>query len=148
MPGQFLSSAEREGLERFPSEVSPADLIAFFTLSASDLAQVPVKAAPYNRLGFALQLCALRYLGFSPDDLTTAPVDALQHLAKQVMASPDSVPEYGRRPQTRTDHLQAIIPYLGFRKATPADLEALDKWLLERALEHDKPTLLFQLARE
>jgi TnpA family transposase len=148
MPGQFLSSAERERLERFPAEVSPADLIAFFTLSPSDLAQVPVRAAPYNRLGFALQLCALRYLGFSPDDLTTAPVDVLQHLAKQVMASPDSVPEYGRRPQTRTDHLQAIIPYLGFRKATPADLDVFDKWLMERALEHDKPTLLFQLARE
>jgi hypothetical protein len=54
MRGQFLTSAERERLERFPSEVSPIDLIAFFTLSESDLAQVPVKAAPYNQLGFAV----------------------------------------------------------------------------------------------
>ena len=66
MPGQFFSNAERE---RFPSELAPADLIVLFTLSESDLAQVSVKAAPHNRLGFALQLCALRYLGFAPDDL-------------------------------------------------------------------------------
>ena len=110
MPGQFLTSAERERLERFPSAVAPADLIAFFTLSESDLAQIPVKASPHNRLGFALQLCALRYLGFSPDDLTTAPADVVQHLATQVKASPDSVVEYGQRAQTRTGHLQAIIP--------------------------------------
>ena len=69
MPGQFFSNAERERLERFPIEVAPADLIVFFTLSESDLAQVPVNAASHNRLGFALQLCALRYLGFAPDDL-------------------------------------------------------------------------------
>jgi len=68
MPGQFFSNAERERLQRFPREVAPGDLIAFFTLSESDLAQVPVTAAPHNQLGFALQLCALRYLGFAPDD--------------------------------------------------------------------------------
>jgi len=48
------------------STVAPADLIAFFTLSESDLAQIPVAAAPHNQLGFALQRCALRYLGFAP----------------------------------------------------------------------------------
>jgi hypothetical protein len=50
MLGQFFSNAERERLQRFPSEVAPADLIAFFTLSESDLAQVPVTAAPVKGL--------------------------------------------------------------------------------------------------
>jgi hypothetical protein len=60
MPGQFFSNAERERLQRFPSEVAPADLIAFFRLSESDLAQILVTVAPHNQLGFALQLRALR----------------------------------------------------------------------------------------
>ncbi len=148
MPGQFFTNAERERLERFPSEVAPADLITFFTLSESDFAQIPVKAAPQNRLGFALQLCALRYLGFAPDDLSQTPTGVVQHVAGQLRVPPGSLSLYGNRPHTRTDHLQAIICYLGFRKATPADLEVMEKWLIERALEHDKPTLLFQLARE
>ena len=34
MPGQFLSAAERERLERFPQEIAERDLNTFFTLSA------------------------------------------------------------------------------------------------------------------
>jgi TnpA family transposase len=41
-----------------------------------------------------------------------------------------------------------VRAYLGFRQATPIDLYALQTWLLARALEHDKPTLLLQLACE
>ena len=37
---------------------------------------------------------------------------------------------------------------MGFRQATPLDVYALHTWLLARALEHDKPTLLLQLACE
>jgi hypothetical protein len=43
-------------------------------------------------------------------------------------------------------HLQQVQAYLGFRKALPLDLYALIMGLVERALEHDKPTLLLQLA--
>jgi hypothetical protein len=43
-------------------------------------------------------------------------------------------------------HLQQVQAYLRFRKALPLDLYALTLWLVERALEHDKPTLLLQLA--
>jgi TnpA family transposase len=148
MPGQFLTAAERERLERFPGEVSPMDLIAFFTLSESDRQQIPVTSAASNRLGFALQLCALRYLGFAPDDLSTAPAGVIRHVAEQLDVPFEGVSDYGKRPQTRTDHLRVIVRYLGFRRATPRKLEALGRWLVERALEHDKPTLLLQLACE
>jgi hypothetical protein len=37
---------------------------------------------------------------------------------------------------------------MGFRDATREDFSALADWLLTRALEHDKPSLLFQLACE
>src|SRR5262249_2726302 len=53
---------------------------------------------------------------------------------------------YGGRIHTRTTHLQQVQAYLGFRLALPLDMAALTTWLVERALEHDKPTLLFQLA--
>ena len=42
--------------------------------------------------------------------------------------------------------LHPICNYLSFRKASDDDVDTLKNWLLNRALEHDKPTLLFHLA--
>jgi TnpA family transposase len=148
MPGQFLSAAERERLEHFPQEIAERDLNTFFTLSAADIAELPSHSAPPHRLGFALQLCALRYLGFSPLDLTTAPAGAVAYIADQLDLDPALLARYGLRAHTRTDHFQHILAYLGFRKAGPGDLRRLEAWLVERALEHDRPTLLLQLACE
>ena len=148
MPVQFLSDAQRESLSRFPGEIPPDDVVTFFTLSESDKDQIPKTSSNYNRLGFALGLCALRYLGFCPDDLTTAPTEVIEYLAYQLGVGSDDINLYGKRYHTRTDHLQKIQHYLEFRKAGSAELDTLADWLTERALEHDKPTLLFQLTCE
>ena len=148
MPGQFLTTAERERWDRFPPEIVEADLVAFFTLSLADRGHLPVKIAAHNRLGFALQLCAIRYLGFCPADLATVPLPAVTYLARQVDADPKELSRYGARAHTRTDHLQKVLDYLGFRKAKPRHLKALQRWLAERALEHDRPSFLLQMACE
>ncbi len=73
MPGRVFTDSERKRLDAFPSEIAELDLIRYFTLSGSDLEFVKKQRGDHNRLGFALQLCGLRYLGFCPDDLVTAP---------------------------------------------------------------------------
>ncbi len=55
-----------------------------------------------NRLGWALQLCGLRMLGFCPDDLTTVPAVAVRFLARQLDVDPGGLGSYGVRAQTRT----------------------------------------------
>lgn len=70
MPGRVFTESERRRLDAFPSEIVESDLIRYFTLSGSDLELVRRQRGDHIRLGFALQLCALRYLGFCP--LTTA----------------------------------------------------------------------------
>src|SRR5262249_57462217 len=54
----------------------------------------------------------------------------------------------GRRIKSGRTRVWEVKAYVGFRLATPLDFYALQTWLLERALEHDKPTLLLQLACE
>jgi TnpA family transposase len=147
MPGQFLTDPERERLTRFPEEIPPADLTAYFTLSLADREAVRAHRGAANRLGYALQLGAVRYLGFAPADLTTAPPAAVAWLAQQLGESAAALAEYTRA-HTRTDHLREVQAYLGFRDAGAAEIESLAGWLRARALEHDKPTLLFQLACE
>ncbi|MDP9351843.1 MAG: DUF4158 domain-containing protein [Chloroflexota bacterium] len=148
MPGQFLTAVERERLASFPPQIPPEDVGVYFTLSERDLGLVRERRGDQNRLCFSLQLGALRYLGFSPDDLSTAPADVVSYLARQVDADPDALSFYASRDHTRTSHLQEIEAHLGFRHPTPEDLEELSDWVLERALEHDKATLLFGLAAQ
>ncbi len=148
MPVSFLTHRERARYSRFPAEILPEDISAYFTLSPSDLTEVYSQRGHHNRLGFALQLCTLRYLGFVPDDLSAAPTGVITHLAGQVGAHPGALENYGRRERTRSDHHALVQAHLGFRRATEEDLRLLTAWLVTAALEHDRPTLLFQMACE
>jgi hypothetical protein len=57
---------------------------------------------------------------------------------------------YGRRAHIRTDHLRLVAGYLGWKSAPPdsSAMKELAQFLLDRAMEHDSPTLLFSLACE
>ena len=57
----------------FPEEIPGDDLIRAFTLTGADRDLVAIRRGAANRLGLALQLCALRYLGFVPRNLSAAP---------------------------------------------------------------------------
>ena len=84
MPVSFLNESERDRLNRFPWQISDKDLVMFFALSASDKAQIRKQRGDPNRLGYSIQLCALRYPGFAPDDLKSIPWEALSYIARQI----------------------------------------------------------------
>ena len=56
-----LTKAQLENLLALP--VTEADLVRHWTLGDDDLAIVGRRRRNHNQLGFALQLCALRYPG-------------------------------------------------------------------------------------
>src|SRR5216683_1205921 len=147
MSTSFLTAAERERWQRFPETIPQDDLAVYFLLSADDQREVNRQREPFNRLGYALQLCTLRYLGFVPTDFTATPEVVVTFVAEQLGMPPQVLALYDNR-ETQSDHRRHVRTYLGFRPATPMDVYALQTWLLARALEHDKPTLLLQLACE
>ena len=144
----FLTAAERERLSTYPKDLTSEDLGRFFTLTTHDLDLVMPQRGDSNRLGFALQLCTLRYLGFLPDNLLDPPPTVVRLLAYQLEVPVTALIAYGEREQTRSDHLGAIMLHLGYRRATAQDLEELEDWLVARALEHDKPTFLLHTAAD
>ena len=105
MPVRFLSDAQREQLSGFPAEFDVEALGRFFTLSGADLAETRQRRGDGNRLGWSLQLCGLRMLGFCPDDVTTAPAEAVRFVGRQLGVDPGVLDGYGERAQTRTDHV-------------------------------------------
>ena len=148
MPVNFLSEAERLRFNSFPSDLSGEDLIGFFTLSETDLRQIPANASAANRLGFALQLILLRFLGFHLPELSSVPSQVIDFAASQIDVESEQLSVYGEREQTRSDHRRQIEKYLGYRSATQDELQLATEWLMMRSLEHDRPILLLQLLCE
>lgn len=148
MPVSLLTDAERNRVGGFPQEIATEDLFAHFTLLGDDRALIPSTSAPANRLGFAVALCTVRYLGFYPEDPTTIPENVAWYVGQQIMVSPGALLAYPEREQTRTEHLRRIYEYLGYRRPTPANLREMFDWLVERAIEHDDPVLLVSLAAD
>ena len=149
MVAPVFTDEELEGLRRFP-EIGRDELFRFFTLTPADVAFVdPGRGrGPADRLGLAVALCSLPWLGFVPDDVAAAPRAAVVRLAGQLRVDPDVIRSYGQRAKTRTEHLRLAAQYLGWRTATMLELKELDEFLLARAMEHDSPTLLFRLVCE
>lgn len=102
---------------------------------------------PANRLGFALSLCAVRYLGFCPEAPASWPGDVAWYVSRQLGLAPEAMAGYPEREQTRTGHLKRIYAHLGHRRPSGADLRELFEWLVERALELDEPALLVEVDR-
>jgi hypothetical protein len=129
MPGQLFTDVERRRLGGFPDRVSHEDLVTFYTLTRSDRAVVNQCADDTGRLGFALQLGPLRYLGFCPDDLGAAPAEVVHFLADQLKVPPEGLSAYGRRAQTRTDHKNPARGPSPSGDGGIAGLRILDKWI-------------------
>lgn len=146
MAKTFLTREEIHHLNRLPETIPQADLIAYFQLSQDDLHLLATLRGAHNRLGFVLQLCSLRYLGFLPTDIPDPLSQGVVHLAKLLGVTAASLDNYGKHESTLYQHQQMILRHLSFRRASPLDLILLEAWLLDRALEHDKPKLLFELA--
>jgi TnpA family transposase len=143
-----FADEELQRLREFP-EISREELFRFFTLTPADIALVtPRGRRATDRLGMAVVLCTLPWLGFVPDKVSAAPPVAVARLAGQLDVDAAEIRSYGRRAQTRSDHVRLAAQYLGWRPGGAMELKELDEFLLARAMEHDSPTLLFRLACE
>ena len=100
----------------------------------TDLAAIGRRRRDHNRLGFALQLCALRYPGrlLRPGELI--PAEALRFVAEQLGAEPAALAAYAKRLQTRYQQLDALREAFGFADFTPARRREVLAWLLPVAL--------------
>ena len=108
------SRPERERLERFPADIALQDLRDSFTLKARDPELVFSPHGP-ARLGVPVALCALRFMGFVPDELASIPEHALLWVCDQLEAEPTELLAYGARAQTREAAHHAIYDMLAWQ---------------------------------
>ena len=141
-PGRFLSDAEIQRLEGWPEDIERREVVRFFALAGEDLAFVRAQRGAANQLGIALQLGAVRWLGFVPEDLPGAPPEALAALRAALDVQPRVIFDYAVRAPTRVEHRLLVRAHAGFRPFTERELDGLRARLIEEALEHERPSLL------
>jgi len=121
MSTSFFTAAERDRWQRFPETMPQDDLAVYFLLSADDQRAVNRQREPCNRLGYALPLCTLRYLGFVPTDCTATPEVVGTFVAEQLGRTPRVLVLYDNR-RTQSDQRRPVRASVGFRPATPLDV--------------------------
>jgi hypothetical protein len=79
-----LRGEQRQRYGRFHGEVNSEDLSRYFHLDDSDCNLIAIHRGNHNRLGFAVQLCTVRYLGAFPEDLTETLATVVSILGRQL----------------------------------------------------------------
>jgi TnpA family transposase len=85
--GRFLTAGQVEEYGRFVGAPSVQELERFFLLDDVDRKLIGLRRGAASRLGFALQLTTVRYLGTFLDDPTDVPARVLEYLADQLRVS-------------------------------------------------------------
>jgi hypothetical protein len=144
---EFLTAAQRETFGRFVGPPPVEDLERCFLLDDEDRKLVGKRRGDANRLGFALQLTTVRYLGTFLDDPLDVPTVVLDDLAGQLgIGDASQVKGYLEREKTRFEHRWEISEVDGWGDF--ADYrDELVRWVDHRAwATGDGPRIIFREA--
>lgn len=146
VPVDFLSEEQERRYGRFTEDPSPEQLAKYFHFDSRDRKLIASRRGSHNRLGFALQLGTVRFLGtFLPDGIAV-PDSVVRYVAAQLSVEPGCLPQYTDS-QTRQDHAAEIRRHFGYRDFTdPSEYFRLVRWLYTRSwVTNQRPSLLFDL---
>lgn len=136
----ILNHNELEALLAFPS--SDAEISRHYTLSEDDLILIRQHRGEHNRLGFAIQLCYLRYPGFPLPANDTPPRALLNYISYQLCLSAESWPRYATRDETRREHLLELQKIYGFRPFDRAEYRKSVQAMADLVWQTDKGILI------
>ena len=129
---RILTVGQRRALFDLPTD--EGDCRRRYALGEDDLQRIRRRRKPENRLGFALQLCALRFPGRLLKPGEVIPEAMLRVIADQIDADLRDIEGYGLRENTRYEHSSALQQELGYRPFIGAARMEMERWLATAAL--------------
>jgi len=147
MPVGFLTQEQRDGFGRYVDSPSREELERYFHLSDEDREAIQVLRGNHNRLGYAVLLTTVRFVGVLPDKPAAVPVEVLQVLCRQLaIPDPDCLQRYSDH--RRWIHATDIQNRFGYRHFTDPGIGfRLSRWLYALCWTGtDRPGVLFERA--
>ncbi|WP_416969346.1 Tn3 family transposase [Streptomyces sp. 4F14] len=147
MPVEFLTDEQAAKYAVYDGAPSRTELERFFFLDDADRALIEPKRRAHNRLGFAVQMTTVRFLGVFLDDPTDVPAEVVDYLAGQLgVADASALKAYGERENTRLDHVRELRRVLEYTEFAESEAE-LRAWVDARAwTTGEGPKALFDAA--
>ncbi len=99
-------------------------------------------------MGFAIQLCVLRYPGWSINDVEPIPESVIKHVAKQLHVDPQSFSLYSTREATKYEHLEELRNLYGFKNFTLFEYRKASRFLLQHAMSNGNTMYLLNTIHE
>ena len=118
MPVSFLTAEQERRCGRYAGEPSMDQLARHFHLDDADRELAIAKRWDHVRLGFAIQLGTVRFLGTFLDDPVDVPTDVAGDLARQLgITDVGCLPLY-REGRARWQHAREVRAAFGYREFT------------------------------
>jgi len=115
----LLTTEQRARLLAVPT--TPEEMARHYVLGPADLKLLGTKRRAVNRLGFAVQLCLLRFPGQGLGPGQPPPAPMVDFIAGQLGIAPATFADYARRDQTRREHATELHATLGVRSFRLSD---------------------------
>ncbi|QFF97251.1 DUF4158 domain-containing protein [Escherichia coli] len=117
MPVDFLTTEQTESYGRFTGEPDELQLARYFHLDEADKEFIGKSRGDHNRLGIALQIGCVRFLGTFLTDMNHIPSGVRHFTARQLGIRDITVlAEYGQRENTRREHAALIRQHYQYRE--------------------------------
>ena len=146
MPVEFLSEEQARRYGRFAADPNQEQLDRFFSFAEAEMADVDRQRADGHRLGYAVQLGTVRFLGCFTDPGEVPPV-VVHHVAAALAVDPTLFKSYAAS-RIRFRHAAAMRDRYGYTAfgQGPSHWQFL-RWLVERLWTgDDRPTVVVDLA--
>ncbi len=149
MPVEFLTEEQKKQYGKFCGEPNETQLARYFHLNEADRVLISKRRGGQNKIGVALQLTSVRFLGAFLPDITLAPENVKDFLVRQIpIVDADSPLDYAQRETTRREHTALIRKHYGYREfSTPPLAFRLSRILYSRVwINNERPSLMFDFA--
>src|SRR5512142_816464 len=130
MPVDFLTGEQQRRYGRYAGEPSPAQLERYFHLDDTDRGLIARCRSDHTRLGFAVQLGTVRFLGTFLADPAEVPRSVIAYLARQLGIADTRGLKHYAAGEMRLDHVAEIRRRYGYRDFHQgSEVAALSRWL-------------------
>lgn len=148
MPVSFLTEEQERRYGRYAGEPGPEQLARHFHLDDADRAFVAARRGAHMRLGCAVQLGTVRFLGTFLENPADVPTRAVRFVADQLGLVPDGLMAEYAASRWRIRHPAEIRERYGYRPFSEPPVQfRLNRWLYALCWTgSDRPSALFDRA--